>query len=67
MSQSKYKVLSYIPAEPEEEEFYESEKEAMEELEHRILLNPQNYHEIVEVEECSDDEPNNRTNNHKDE
>ena len=32
MSQSKYKVLSYIPAEPEEEEFYESEKEAMEEL-----------------------------------
>ena len=63
---NKYKVLTYIPAEPEEEEVYESEMEALKEAEHRILLNPQNYHIVLELEEGSDNEPSNITNDHRD-
>ena len=48
---AKYKILSYIPAEPEEEEIYESEANAMAEMEHLILMQPENHYEIVEVQD----------------
>tara|TARA_B100000886_G_C20424818_1_gene493391 strand:+ start:2042 stop:2263 length:222 start_codon:yes stop_codon:yes gene_type:complete len=69
----KYKVLTYInfgrwldeiPENPEYEEIYESKMEAREEYKRRRLLNPQLYYS-VQVEKRSDDEPNNRTDDHR--
>tara|TARA_Y100000114_G_scaffold156871_1_gene185716 strand:- start:4974 stop:5141 length:168 start_codon:yes stop_codon:yes gene_type:complete len=54
MSQSKYKIITYIPAEPEEEEIYESEADALAEIESLILMQPENHYEIVEVEDDTD-------------
>ncbi len=53
---TKYKIITYIPAEPDEEEIYESEADALAEIENLVLMQPENHYEIVEVEGGNDAE-----------
>ena len=47
----KYKVQTYIPAESEEGEFYDSKEDALKAVEHLITIHSENYYEVVEIED----------------
>jgi len=46
----RYKIVCYIPVEPEEPEIYDTYEEAEEAAEHLRQMHPENRYEIVEAE-----------------
>ena len=44
-----YKILCWIPVEPEEPEIYDTMKEALKDLEHYRLMQPENIYAVVKM------------------